>query len=117
MSEFGEFLRAIRKKNKISQRELAKQVGVDFTYISKIENGAMPAPSEDTIKKIASVLGEDADKMILMAEKIPSDFQNVIYKYEEVPVFLRKAPSFSEKQWNKIVDIVAETEGKNDEKK
>jgi len=117
MSEFGDYLKTIRKRNQISQRELANLVGVDFTYISKIENDAMPAPSEDTIKKIASVLGEDADKMILLAKKIPSDFHEVIYNHEEVPAFLRKASSLTEKQWSKIKEIVAEDEGTYDREK
>lgn len=110
MSEFGEYLKAVRKRNKISQRELAKLVGVDFTYISKIENDAMPAPSQGTIKKIAIALGEDTDKMILLAQKIPSDFQEVIYQYEGVHAFLRKAPSLTEKQWDQINKIIAEDE-------
>jgi len=37
--KFGERLRELRKEQKISQRELATRVGVDFTYLSKIENG------------------------------------------------------------------------------
>lgn len=118
MSEFGQYLKAIRKRKKMSQRELAQHVGVDFTYISKIENDAMPAPSEETIRKIALALGEDADKMIILAKKIPSDLQNVIYNYEEVPVFLRKAPSLTKEQWDKINDIVAaEKEEKYDGEK
>jgi len=117
MSEFGEYLKAVRKRKKISQRELAKTVGVDFTYISKIENDAMPAPSEGTIKKIAVALGEEADKMILLAQKIPTDFQEVISSHEEVPAFLRKVPYLSKKQWDQIKNIVAEDEDRNDGKK
>ena len=116
MSEFGEYLKKVRQSNKMSQRELAQHVGVDFTYISKIENDAMPAPSEETIKKIASALDEDANKMILLAKKIPTDFQEVIHQYEELPAFLRKAPSLTKKQWIEINKIVAETEGEYDGK-
>lgn len=117
MSEFGKYLKEVRRKKKISQRELAKHVGVDFTYISKIENGVMPAPSEETIKKMASVLGEDADKMVLMAEKIPSEIRNIIYQHEEIPVFLRKAQSLTKEQWDEINTIVAEPERKYDDTK
>ncbi len=117
MSEFGEYLKAVRKRKKISQRELAKRVGVDFTYISKIENGIMPAPSEETIRKIAVVLGEEVDKMILLARKIPSEFQEVIHKCEELPAFLRKAPSLTKEQWKQINKIVVENEENYNEKK
>lgn len=117
MSEFGEYLKKVRQSNKMSQRELAQHVGVDFTYISKIENDAMPAPSEETIKKIASALDEDANKMILLAKKIPTDFQEVIHQHEELPAFLRKARSLTKDQWDRIYDIVAENEGEYDGKK
>lgn len=43
----------IRVIHNVSQRELAKNVGVDFTYFSKIENGKLEPPAEDTIKKLA----------------------------------------------------------------
>jgi len=112
MSGFGEYLKSSRKKSRMSQRELAKLVGVDFTYISKIENGTMPAPSEETIKKIAAVLGEEADKMILLAKKVPSEIHEVIFQHEELPAFLRKAPSLTKKQWEKINEILADNEGK-----
>lgn len=117
MSQFGEYLKKVRQSNKMSQRELAQQVGVDFTYISKIENGAMPAPSEETIKKIASALNEDANRMILLAKKIPTGFQEVIHQHEELPAFLRKAPTLTKKQWIRINEIVAENEGEYDGKK
>ena len=32
---FGEVIRAARKEKGYSQRELAKQIGLDFTYLSK----------------------------------------------------------------------------------
>lgn len=50
---FGQYLKKIRVIHNVSQRELAKNVGVDFTYFSKIENGKLEPPVEDTIKKLA----------------------------------------------------------------
>jgi len=45
---FGQLLKHIRREKGVSQRDLADQVGVDFSYISKIENDRMPPPSADT---------------------------------------------------------------------
>ena len=51
--EFPERLRSLRKEAKLSQRELADRVGVDFTYLSKIENNRVEPPSETVLKKLA----------------------------------------------------------------
>lgn len=49
--EFRQRLKELRKDKRMSQRDLASRVGIDFTYLSKIETGAMPAPSKNTIIK------------------------------------------------------------------
>lgn len=108
MSEFGQLLKMIRKQKKITQRRLAERVGIDFTYISKIESGAMDPPAEDKIVKMAEVLGEDPDQFVIAAKKIPSDFQKMIIEHKDVPVFLRKAPQLKPEQWKKINDIIHE---------
>lgn len=109
MSDFGKLLKSLRLERKITQRALGELVGIDFTYISKIENGTMEPPAVDKIIKIAEILGEDADKMLLAAKKVPSHFQKVITENKDVPVLLRKANSLSPKQWEEIRRII-ETE-------
>ena len=106
MSEFGKMLKAFRNEKKISQRKLAEIVGIDFTYVSKIESGTMDPPSEGTIVKMAEALGQDPDKMLLAAKKVPSDFQKVITENEDVPAFLRKANTITPEQWKKIHRII-----------
>ena len=113
MNEFGKMLKSLRTEQKVSQRKLAELVGIDFTYVSKIENGTMDPPSEATIIKIAEVLGVDSDKMLLTAKKVPSDFQKVITEHEDLPVFLRKAPSLSPEQWEEIRRIINTKDDEN----
>jgi transcriptional regulator with XRE-family HTH domain len=53
-------------------------VKVTFTYLSKIENQKLSFgeyPSDDLICKLASVLGADADELLLLAQKIPEDIK------------------------------------------
>ncbi|WP_042198102.1 helix-turn-helix domain-containing protein [Paenibacillus camerounensis] len=109
MSEFGELLKELRKEHRISQRKLADMVGIDFTYISKIESGTMVPPAEDKIIKIAEIFNVDSDKLLIAANKIPADFQKVITEIEDVPVFLRSASKFSQTQWKEIKRIIDET--------
>lgn len=108
MSGFGELLRSLRKQNKITQRQLAALVGIDFTYISKIESGTMDPPAEDKIIRMAEVLHVEPEELILAAKKVPTSFQKLITENSDVPVFLRKASELSPEQWNKIKKILQE---------
>lgn len=106
MSDFGKILKAFRTKKEISQRKLAELVGIDFTYISKIESGTMDPPAEDKIVKMAEILGEDPDAMLIAAKKIPSQFQKTITENKDMAMFLRKANNLSQSQWENIRRIV-----------
>src|SRR3990172_3147037 len=77
-NEFGLRLRELRKQAGLSQRELAEKIGVNFSYLSKIESGVMPPPSEPVILKLAEVLKADKDELIILAGKIPSDIAQIL---------------------------------------
>jgi transcriptional regulator with XRE-family HTH domain len=87
---FGEFLKSLRNQIKMSQRELAERVGLDFTYISKIENDVMAPPSEEKLLAMEEVLGVDKYELVLYADKIPTDFKNVILADADVQDYLRE---------------------------
>jgi HTH-type transcriptional regulator, competence development regulator len=103
---FGKYIKELRKKAGLSQRDLAEKANIDFTYLSKIENGKMAPPSEDTIKKIAEALNEDPDKLIIMADKIPSDYKPLLQSSPEVPMLLRTIGkgNFSSDKLKKLVE-------------
>ncbi len=90
---FGQRIRALRKELRLSQRELAERVGIDFTYLSKIENGRGEPPSEAVIKKLAVHLSADAHDLIVLAGKIPSDLATVLVDHPEELAHLRKLMS------------------------
>jgi PAS domain S-box-containing protein len=71
---FGQRLRELRKAKGLTQRELADRVGLSFTYLSKIENEAMPPPRVKTITALAKALDTDADELFGLAKKVPSQF-------------------------------------------
>ena len=69
---FGEVIRAARKEKGYSQRELAKQIGLDFTYLSKLENNrADYAPKENVIRIIAQKLNLNEEELVFLAGRIP----------------------------------------------
>ncbi len=59
MTTFGERLRELRRVNHLSQKRLAAQVGINYTYLSKIESEKLdfaPYPSEGLIHQLAAAL-------------------------------------------------------------
>lgn len=102
MKSFGEYLRQQRKDKRITQRELASKVNVDFSYISKIETGALEPPSEDIIIKISKVLEVDEEQMIMLGKKIPTRYKEFIVEDELAELFLREVPNMTEEKKDKI---------------
>lgn len=101
-------MKEARKERKITQRELGKMIGVDFTYISKIETGALEPPSEEVIKKISKVLDLDENELFLAAKKVPTEFKNTIMENSTAKMFFRKYPNLTDKQLKKIEEIIEE---------
>ncbi len=95
---FGERLRELRKQKDFTQRELGAKVGVDFTYISKIENGHMPPPSEKTILKLAQALDADGDELLRLAKRVPPTYRKEILKDGPVPELLSLRHSLTKKE-------------------
>ena len=77
-NKFGQMVRELREKAGLSQRALGDKVGVDFTYISKIESGAKPPPSKKVLIKLATILNIDEEKMMILTGKIPEDIAEML---------------------------------------
>jgi len=56
----SQILLQTRKEARLSQAELAKRIGADKSYISRIENG-ITVPSVATFYRIASALGRSVE--------------------------------------------------------
>jgi transcriptional regulator with XRE-family HTH domain len=77
-NKFGKKLRELRKKAGLTLRELARSIDVDFTYISKLENGQLPPPSEPIITRLASALDTDKEQLIDLAGRVPCDIARML---------------------------------------
>jgi len=58
---FGSYIRRLRIKNNIGQRELAKKIGVAPSYLNDMEKNKRTAPRADLIKKLSIILKADLD--------------------------------------------------------
>ncbi|WP_353472503.1 helix-turn-helix transcriptional regulator [Salipiger sp. H15] len=64
----------------MSLRQVALRIGVEPAFLSKVERGLTPPPSEAKIVALAEVLGEDPDLLLAMAGKVSSDLLQIIRK-------------------------------------
>jgi transcriptional regulator with XRE-family HTH domain len=88
-TSFGEYLRlrreALRQKDEaFSVRQVAQRIGVEPSFLSKVERDEVPPPSEAKIVALARELGEDPDVLLALAGKVSSDLQAAIRKRPEL---------------------------------
>lgn len=82
---FGGYLRQRREEllksdPDFSVRKLSGKLGIQPSYISKVERDEVPPPSEDTIVRLAEALQEDPDVLLALAGKVSADLRQVIVK-------------------------------------
>lgn len=82
---FGNYARQLREQRRevnrrYSIRQTAHRIGVEPAYLSKVERGDVSPPSEETIRRLAADLGEDADLLLGLAGKVASDLREIIMK-------------------------------------
>lgn len=102
MTSFGETLRQTRVAKKLSLRALASRVGINFTYLSKIENGELDAPAEDKIRLLAQELSLDPDELFTLAQKMPGDLSALTLR-PLVPQILRTTKDFSQEDLEEML--------------
>ena len=83
MKTFGSYIRERREERRqadprFSVRQLAGRIGVEPSYLSKVERDETPPPSEAKIRNLAAELKEDPDMLLAMAGKVSTDLQDVI---------------------------------------
>ena len=108
--DFGTRIRELRKAKGISLRDFADLVGIDFTYLSKIENGKVDPPSEEKIKSMADKLEVDAEYLLELAGKISSEqIRKAVESNPDVGVLLRKLQSrkLTDDQVKDMLDIAS----------
>lgn len=94
---FGKVIRQARRDKGYSQRELAKLIDVDYTYLSKLENDhAGYPPKADVIRALARHLdlSEREEELIYLAGRITPDDEKVFEElvrqnYKQMPALFR----------------------------
>jgi transcriptional regulator with XRE-family HTH domain len=85
MTSIGELVRTRREElrendRRYSVRQVAERVGIEPSYLSKIERDLVPPPGEEALVRLAQDLGMDPDTLLALAGKVSSDLQATIRK-------------------------------------
>jgi len=90
---FGAYIRDLRIKNEIGQRELAKKVGLAASYLNDIEKDKRSAPKNQVIKKISDILKADLNILNDLAgnskKSLPPDIIDFVEKNPKVISLIR----------------------------
>ena len=103
-AHFGDIVRGLREdlrreNRRFSLRQVAHRIGIEPAYLSKIERGEVPPPSETTTVRLAKELGQDPDVFLAMAGKVSGDLQEIIRMrprlFAELIRQLKEAPDYA----------------------
>lgn len=83
MSSLGGFLRdrreSLRREDRrYSLRQVAERVGIEPSYLSKVERDEVSPPSEETLVRLAREVGVDPDLLLALGGKVSSDLLETI---------------------------------------
>lgn len=91
----GDFIKAYREKNDLSQRQFADKSGVSNGYISMLEKNENPktgqplSPSMPVLKKIASAMGMTVNDLCSFVDDMAIDLGTTVMDYEDAQEKLR----------------------------
>lgn len=109
MLKLGIRIRELRKALGLNQRQLADLVGIDFTYLSKIENDVMPySPSTKTLKRFAEALKVDELELLQLADKLPTDMGAIADTDHGVRLLRHAAKLKSPEEWEELLAFLDE---------
>jgi len=102
---FGDIIREKRLAKGLSLRRFAQLVGVSPTYMSQVEQGNFTPPTAERVRKMAEILGENADELIALAGRMPADLPEIIRTQPTcMPELLREAHGLSAEQIRRLTE-------------
>jgi transcriptional regulator with XRE-family HTH domain len=104
---FGKLLRSLRLGSGIGLRELSRLIEKSPGYLSDVESGKVPPPSEETIVEIANALNVDKKALLNAAQKIDPELSEYVAEQPLVADFLRMAKDqeFKDDDWDRLTQL------------
>lgn len=111
---FGERVKELRHERGLTQRELARRVGVDYTYLSKMENNRLEhTPSINTLQDLARELEADELELMDLADKVPAALQSVVRDRAALQFFRRASETLKRPEdWQEMLAYLERREAR-----
>jgi HTH-type transcriptional regulator, competence development regulator len=101
---FGQRIKNKRRALGLTQRQVAAELEIDFTYLSKLENDRGEPPGEKTVRRLAVVLHEDAEELLALAGKVPESLRDRAQQDVAFARLLRRLPDVRNEDLQKIYE-------------
>lgn len=82
MQEFGAILRELRGTAGIGIKRLAPELGITYSYLSKLENNQI-RPSEELVERVANYFNYDRNRLLLAADKVPPEILRILQEHPD----------------------------------
>jgi len=104
---FGKLLRSLRLEAGVGLRELSRLIAKSPGYLSDVESGNVPPPSEETIVQIANALNVDKKTLLNAAKKIDPELSEYVAEQPQAADFLRMAKDqeFNDDDWDRLTQL------------
>lgn len=87
---FGAILRQLRTASGVGIKRLGPELGVTYSYLSKLESGDVN-PSEKLVGRVAAYFKYDRDALLLAAGKVPPEILRILQDHPDDAIeFLRR---------------------------
>ena|ERR1017187_3776084 len=75
--DFGDILRQLRAEKGVGIKRLAPDLGVTYSYLSKLENSEVN-PSEEFVTRVAEYFKYDRNELLLSAGKVLQEILEIL---------------------------------------
>ena len=76
-STVGEYMRRLRRRKGWTLLELARETGLSYSHLSRLENDKN-LPNPETVVKLAGALDGDMDQMLALAKCLPQEVLDLL---------------------------------------
>ena len=99
---FGSRIQQLRRDHGMTQRQVAAELGIDFTYLSKLENDRGEPPGEETVRGLAKLFSVDAEELLAKAGKVPTELRERAQGDVQFATLLRTLPKLSPDELQRV---------------
>lgn len=90
-TSLGSKIRELRYQRGIGIKKLAPELGVDYSYLSRLEN-EKAVPSAKIIDRLSEYFDQNKDELMLLADKVPKDVMQILREHpREALALLRQS--------------------------